>query len=180
MQLTLRLLIAPVALLAAGGILLVSLTSSVMQVHSSTGLLNKSMYFDDQFLPDHITYPALMAIDRFRLESASPVERVYLQTEYANRRLTYALALFERGQADLAVSTLTKAQKYLLYAGLAVLDEHHSERLTTHVQKTIDYHIRKIELAMAEQALSDSQRAAVDKLNEELRVMNGQLQTQFE
>lgn len=171
-----RAFLSVLALFAATAILAVSLTSSVMRVHSAEGLLNKSFYMDDQILPDHISYPFLMAIDRLRLESASPTERVYLQTEYANRRLAYATELFNREQPDLAVTTLTKAQKYLLHASHHVLYEKENEKLRTHLRKTIDYHVRHIEKTLASQEYSDSQRAAIDKLTEELLVMYQQLQ----
>lgn len=164
------------ALFAASTILILSLTSSVMRVHSADGLLNRSFYMDDQVLPDHITYPFLMAIDRLRLESATPTERIYLQTEYANRRLAYAIELFNREESDLAVTTLTKAQKYLLHAGHSVLYEQENPRLRAHLSKTIEYHVRQIDKTLDSQELSDSQRAAVDKLTEELLVMFGQLQ----
>ena len=164
------------ALFAATAILALSLTSSVMRVQSADGLLTRSFYVDDQVLPDHITYPFLMAIDRLRLESATPTERVYLQTEYANRRLAYASELFNRDQTDLAVTTLTKAQKYLLHAGQHVLYEQDNQRLHVHLSKTIEYHVKHIEKTLDSYDLSDSQRAAVDKLTEELLVLHGQLQ----
>ena len=164
------------ALGAASAILALSLTSNAMRVHSADGILTRSFYMDDQVLPDHITYPFLMAIDRLRLESASPTEKVYLQTEYANRRLAYATELFNRDESDLAVTTLTKAQKYLLHAGQHVLYEQNNARLNTHLSKTIEYHVRHIEKILDSQDLSDSQRAVIDKLTEELLVIHGQLQ----
>src|SRR5690554_2706228 len=116
MRLYQRAIFSIVALFAAGAILGLSLISSAMSVHSANGMNSRSLYIDDQILPDHISYPVLMAIDRLRLETASEIEQVYLQTEYANRRLAYATELFDRDQDELAVTTLTKAQKYLLHA----------------------------------------------------------------
>jgi flagellin-specific chaperone FliS len=170
-----RVLLIVVGLASAVFILGLSLTSSVMSAHSSTGIMGRTFYVADKILPDHITYPVLMIIDRARLETATPLEKIYLMTEYANRRLVYASELYNKAQYDLAVTTLTKAQKYLLYAGGLVLNEHNTDKHRFHVAKTIEYHLKYIDQTFHNEDLSDEHRAAIDKLNEELKVVHGQL-----
>lgn len=162
-------------LVSAVFILGLSLTSSVMSAHSSTGIMGRAFYVNDKILPDHITYPVLMIIDRARLETATPLERMYLMTEYANRRLVYASELHNKAQYDLAVTTLTKAQKYLLYAGGLVLSEHNTDKHRFHVAKTIEYHLKYIDQIFHADDLGDEHRAVIDKLNEELKVVHEQL-----
>jgi len=81
MKLHIKVVLIVVALFLALFILGLSIVSSVLSVHSNPDILRRSLYIDDQVLPDHISYPVLMALDRARLEIATPVERVYLQTE---------------------------------------------------------------------------------------------------
>lgn len=179
-----RVLFVLLGLLSATFILGLSLTSSVMSAHSSTGIMDRAFYVDDKILPDHVTYPILMILDRARLETATPLEKMYLMTEFANRRLVYATELHNKEQHDLAVTTLTKAQKYLLYAGGLVLSEHNTDKHRFHVAKTIEYHLKHINLTFQNESdttssntkLTDEHRAVIDKLNEELTVVHAQLQ----
>lgn len=177
MKLHIKVVLIVVALIFALLILGLSIVSSVLSVHTNPDILSRSLYVDDQVLPDHISYPLLMVLDRARLEIATPVERVYLQTEYANRRLIYAQALLEKNNPDLAVTTLTKGQKYLLYAAIAVADQEDVPRLKNHVTKTIQFHVRSIQhtLDTETELFSDSQRASIVKLNEELLAVLGQM-----
>lgn len=178
----LKILLTVLALLSALFILVLSVLSSVLSLSSNPSILQRTLYTDEQILPDHVSYPVLMVLDRVRLEIATPIERVYLQTEYANRRLIYAQALLEKGNADLAVTTLTKGQKYLLYAAIAVNDHSEVPRLKNHVIKTIQYHVRSIQATLDSDNVlfSDSQRASVNSLNEELLVVLSQLQSNTE
>mgnify|MGYP001224301662 CR=1 FL=1 len=175
----LKVVLILLALLGACFILLLSVVSSVLSLSSNPSVFQRTFYSDEQILPDHISYPVLMVLDRVRLEVATPIERVYLQTEYANRRLIYAQALLEKGNADLALTTLTKGQKYLLYAAIAVNDHNEVPRLKNHVIKTIQYHVRSIQATLDSDTaiFSDSQRASVNSLNEELLVVLSQLQS---
>lgn len=169
------------ALLAAVGILFLSLSSASVNVVRSTAggfeQTRKQFYVSDTILPDHIAYPVLMAIDRARLEAATQTEQVYLKTAYANRRLSLAQQLFDKGDEQLAVSTLTKAQKYLLSASNQALDTDMPDSVMKHLISTLEFHRETTtELAVY---LSDSNRAVVDKLNEECRVMVEQLKSRL-
>jgi hypothetical protein len=175
MKLRYRLLLAVFGFFSAVLILSLSLTSFAMSAQSSVGVLDRSFAMDKKILPDHISYPFLMLIDRVRLESASPIEKIYLMTQYANRRLIYATELLNQERHDLAVTTLTKSQKYLLYAGGEVLNNNREEKYRLHVANTIEYHLKFINNVFQDQALSDEERAVIDKLNEELLVIQNEL-----
>jgi len=173
----LRFFITFVALFSAVGILFISLsnasTSTVQSASGSFEQTRKQFYVSSTILPDHIAYPVLMGIDRVRLESATPVEQVYMKTAYANRRLEYAQLLLEKGDADLAVTTLSKAEKYLLAAGTQVLENDMPVGVTKHVISTIEFH--KAKIATFSSSFPDRERAVVDGLNEDCNVMLQQL-----
>jgi hypothetical protein len=156
-------------------ILAVSLTS-VSQVQSAqAGIVEnqRELYFSSTVLPDHVAYPVKMALDRVKLESVSPIEQVYLKTEYANARFQAAQALLDKDKPALAVTTMTKAQKYLLSAAQQALETDMPDSVKTHVAKTIEYHVEQMQLIS--KLLTDEQRAVVDKLNQESAVSVQQL-----
>jgi hypothetical protein len=174
-----RFIISLAALTSAVGILFISLsTASINTVQSASGSFErtrKQFYVSSTILPDHVAYPVLMGIDRVRLESATPVEQVYMKTAYANRRLEYAETLLDKGANELAVTTLSKAEKYLLSAGNQALQADMPENVVRHVVSTIEFHKAKIDAL--ETKFSDRDRAVLDGLNEDCRVMAMQLQS---
>ena len=109
-----RFIISVVALVAGAGMVGVSLTSA-SRVYSSDGVnaSHMQLYLADNILPDHLLYPVFMASDRVKLELATPEEKIYLMINYAGRRLFYAKQLIGKDKKDLALTTLTKSQKYL-------------------------------------------------------------------
>lgn len=88
------------------------------QVISSGGqpMGAKKFYFASDIKPDHILYPVFMAFDRLKLETATPEEQVLLELVYAERRFAHAEELMKQGDIELAASTFSKSQKYLLSA----------------------------------------------------------------
>jgi len=65
-------------------------------------------------LPDHPLYWLKMIRDRVRLWSTRDVEAKYERLLlYADKRIGAAKVLIEGGQADLGITTATKAEKYL-------------------------------------------------------------------
>lgn len=75
---------------------------------------HRQFYIDKEILPDHLAYPLLMAVDRARLEVASPGKRLELQLEYAWRRLETSRQLLIRNKPQLALNTLARSQQYLI------------------------------------------------------------------
>jgi hypothetical protein len=162
-----RLLLSSCALFLSFGILALSLTTA-SAAQSSTGSFEAShrqFYWGDDVLPDHVVYPVLMLIDKAKLESASPTERIYTQVEYGNRRFEYTHALIEKENPELALTTATKGYKYLIHAGQEALDSDASPSLKQHVIKAIEYQDKQ--LAELRNSFSDADRAVLDQLQAE-------------
>lgn len=177
-----RFILSSVALLAGGGILFVSLAAGNSQVFSSTGdtpSSNKQFYISQNILPDHVAYPALMAVDRVKLETAGSSERIYLQIDYAQHRFDAAKTLLEQDpdKAPLALTTLTKSQKYLLNAGLEASQPEVSHSVKTYVLKSLTYYEKAI--TEMRPAFNDSEREVLDQLLNEIRMLRDQLQIQM-
>ena len=83
---------------------------------SEQSISHKQLHFGDQILPNNTIYPALMAVDRIKLISATKTERLVLMIKYSQRRLGSACQLVEESQPDLAVTTLLKSHHYLMQA----------------------------------------------------------------
>lgn len=98
-------------------ILLISLlaTNRVSAGHE-TPLTEGKLYFDGPMLPDHPLYPLLMVRDRVSLWTASEYEAIFLQVRFAEERRQRALVLLKQGQHEMALTTISKSQKYLLFA----------------------------------------------------------------
>jgi len=98
-------------------ILLVSLfTSNRVEVGQLGRLPSTRIYVSDVILPDNALYLPVMARDRVRLFFTPDREQVFLKLEYAHTRYKAAQALAIKGQGPLAITTMTKSQKYLLQA----------------------------------------------------------------
>lgn len=79
-------------------------------------------YLGREILPDNILYPLLMIRDRLVLDYSSPSDQVTLKLAYAEERFATAQRLLEHDEGSLAVSTITKYQKYVISAGYQVLE----------------------------------------------------------
>lgn len=79
-------------------------------------LSEKKLYFGEKVLPDHIFYPFLMIVDKSLISMSSGESRVYLRIRMAQDRMISAKKLLNKGEEQLALSTLTKSQKYLILA----------------------------------------------------------------
>ena len=121
---TIRIIISFTSLTAAVLILAISLLVSSQEVVAQTGE-ESSIYFSGNILPDHSLYPLLMVIDRVHLLKADDDELLELYVSYSFDRLYAAQSLLEKGKTNLAVSTITKSQKYLILATV-YLEEHGS------------------------------------------------------
>lgn len=143
-----KITITIIGLFAASGVLAVSLASSVPSVYSAGDRIktnDKQFYFDGEILPDHTLYPLVMVADRVKLEMAPDKEIIQIYTTYANLRLGAAEQLLEKGETQLALTTLTKSQKYLLKAAQATIDQNPPTSTKQHVLKTLLYHTNRHE-----------------------------------
>ncbi len=135
-----------------------SITSQVLKPLSA-----QHWYLSGPILPDHPMYVGLMARDRVVLSLTPAPEQPLRKLEYARKRYDSAVALLDKGEADLALSTLSKSQHYVLQAAqqareqgwqqqspnlfaqqvdeslyrLAVLLEEHPELRTNHLEALV-------------------------------------------
>lgn len=101
--------------LLAAGILATSLISTnraASGVQDRISTLN--FYWGKTVLPDHPAYAFLMARDRIVLWLASDEEEPRLRLQYGEHRYQVAHELALQHKNDLAVSTLSKSQTYVL------------------------------------------------------------------
>lgn len=156
-------------------IVLVSLMSIEAVSAGENNTSSKKLYMG-QVLPDHIAYPLLMAMDRFYLETSDDKERIYKQIEYANRRLFYTQELLAQKDTEklpLALSTLTKAEKYLIKASLESMEIEPDEGIQTAIFRSLQYHYSQLEELTDE--FTDSQRSILDQLKTEEKSLIEQL-----
>lgn len=74
-------------------------------------------YVGREILPDNVLYPFMMIRDRIRLDDVSPEEQVDLKLQYAEKRYGTVQELVNHQEISLAISTMTRYQKYVLSAG---------------------------------------------------------------
>lgn len=175
-----RLILSILALVFASlimGVSLINVTRNVAQANSHDFSI-KEVYFGEEILPDHVAYPALMMQDRINLESASPLEKIYLRTAYANRRLYYTKKLIDKEKFTLAHSTLTKANKYLLIAGEEAMGEEVPRSTQELVLKTIIYH--QVKSAEYKQYFTDDQKVWIDRFLDQSETLEQKLQAQLD
>jgi len=162
-----RFILSLTALFFACSVLLISLFTATLASSSGSHVLtSKKLYFGKDILPDNIMYPVLMAVDRVELETAPSSEQIYIQIEYANRRLNYAQQLVDQQKEALAVSTITKAENYLADAAAKVAgDKETTQTVKEDLSRAIQYHID--ELRKINPKLTDANRVSIDKLIEQ-------------
>jgi hypothetical protein len=161
-----RLCLSLTALFFACSVLLISLfTATSASSSGSHAMAGRKLYFGKEILPDNVLYPVMMATDRVQLETASNYDRIFMQVEYANRRLDYSKQLLDEEKQALAVTTLTKAEKYLHNAIQEAIEIKASDSIKERLRKSLEYHSTQIK-KMSPQ-FTDGDRALLDKLIEE-------------
>lgn len=173
-----RFVLSSIGLLFGFSILAVSLSAGNSTVLSSTPseTSKKQFYVNQTVLPDHVAYPVLMAVDRVKLELNNDQERVYTQIDYAHRRFDYAQALMEKNNLSLALTTITKAEKYLIQAAHDALrlgeDGRHQQQ---YVYKTLVYYDARLE--ELKPIFPDGDRDIIDQLQQEIKALKLQLES---
>jgi hypothetical protein len=172
-----RIHILNMILLTAGGlvILLLSLlTANNLQMSGgpTTGEQWK-LYFGRDILPDNILYPLLMIRDRARLDSLSPDQQVALKLEYAQERYKTSEALAQQKQILLAISTLTKSQKYVISAGYQALELGFNKDQLQHVRNAVQDSTNRLDTFSKDHPSYDL--SIIIQLKEETRVLMLQL-----
>lgn len=169
----------PVVLLAFGGlILLVSLVAANSTLAGDrTRLMSRKIYFSKTILPDNIFYPFMMISDRIKLATAGNEQKVLLQVEYAQRRSGYAVQLLEKKQPVLALTTMTKSQKYLFTAGNQVLAD--PGAFSTETVETVAQTMAQSlpSLAKFKQNYTGTDAQTIDDLSRETEIIYQKLST---
>ncbi len=162
-----RFLLSTFALFVAGGILALSLMKAQDAfAENKAATARKQLYFGKEILPDNVLYPVIMAMDRVQLETAPDYERVFIQMEYANRRLEYSEELLaQKKDESLIVTTLTKAEAYLQNATHESLKLNSPNSVKESLTKTIQYHANRIKGLGPK--FTDANRSLLDKLAEQ-------------
>lgn len=138
------------AWVVAGIVLVVSLFSAA-KLGSDRNLTASGLtwYWHRPILPDHLAYPLLMLVDRLALITTKGTSaRVHMQVNYSHRRLQAATDLIEKKKPSLALTTLTKAQKYLNRAAFEALKLDATlmdKRLVIIAIENFDSEIKKLE-----------------------------------
>ncbi len=127
--------------------------------------------FTPPILPDHPLYLFGMLSDRIDLLFASREQQFALCLKYANIRLITAQALLRRGRTMLALTTATKAEKYILLAaqGIQYLPNEKKEEAKRKLAETISLH--KEQLMTMKPFFSDAQKATIDSLIEQVLII---------
>lgn len=166
--------------MTGGFILVVSLTavSPVLSSTEDARASQRSFYLDDTILPDHVAYPFVMVADRIQLETASPEEKTKLQIEYSLRRLHYAESLLQKNKTSLALTTLTKSQKYLIHASQDAINAPLSPAETLQLVLVLTHY--RAEVDRLGQQFTGADRVVVDSLITELWSLEEQLRRQID
>ncbi len=169
----------PVLMLLFGSLVLAIslLTANRTSAGDRTRLMSRKVYFSRTILPDNVLYPFVMAGDRVKLETAGFEEQILLRVEYADRRYQYAEQLIEKDQAPLALTTLTKSQKYLFAAGHEVLKDPAlvDPETTIFVQKAFEHSL--VRLTEIKQNYADQDAQMIDDLHRETTAIYQKLST---
>ena len=169
-----RFLISGLALVAAATILTTSLFSATQVTSTGAGTSSEQkLYFSQAILPDHLFYKAFMVVDRIQLETAPEHERIFMQVEYAHRRLGYAQELLEKQEAELAITTLTKGEQYLHHAVTEASELQVSTSVSERLKKAVSFHSKKLQEIKGNPLLTDADRAVIDQILEEHQVLIG-------
>lgn len=172
-----RFLLSTVGLLFGFSVLAVSLSAgnSIALSSAPSETSKKQFYVNQTILPDHVAYPVLMAVDRVKLELDTDQERIYTQVEYAHRRFEYAHALMEKENFSLALTTITKAEKYLIQAAHDALRLENGHPQQQYVVKNLAFYDQRLE--EIKHFFTDSDRVVIDELQLEIQALKHQLES---
>lgn len=176
------LLLVLAALCFAGLVIFVSLQSANNQQTATANLRQRRFYVQKEILPDHSLYPLLMIYDRIRLELADQEHRIPLYLAYAQRRSFYAQRLLAKGESTLALTTYSKAIKYLDQALLSSAEQLAVAGGPSKKQQELAFLAIESSgqtlTAIAEQQpyFTDAQRGILDVLIAESTVLRNQIQ----
>lgn len=159
------------------GLLIVAISLFSANDHSyrlGDSASRRYFYISSEILPDHVLYPMLMLVDHTALQSThDSSKRIKIQVNYAYRRLSSASALAARHKPGIALSTLTKSQKYLNQAAQEAIATGTREDKQV-VIRAISYHNQQISQITDERVTTNQD---VTHLKNEAEALMNQLQS---
>jgi hypothetical protein len=119
--------------------------TSQVSSSSSSNVSERKFYVGEKILPDHVFYPLLMVADKMILKTSFGERRIHVKIRLADDRLYSAKMLIEKGHEDLALSTITKSQKYLITAAQDFLNsEEQSESVREEILSALENNFREL------------------------------------
>lgn len=127
--------------------------------------------FTPPILPDHPLYVLGMVSDRIDLWLAGSEEKFSLKLHNADVRLSTAQVLVSRGRLGLAVTTITKAEKYIISAAeeIPALPTNIQDDARGKLVNTIETH-HSLLVAM-KPLFTGPQQATIDRLLEQILIL---------
>lgn len=133
--------------LFAALILAASLVSSNRAMSGTKQRLSTlEFYWGTQLLPDHPFYLVLMARDRATLWLASSEREPQLRLQFAEKRFQTARTLAQQQKNDLAISTLSKSQIYVLDAARQLEVKGMTAAQREALRSVLDHSLYRLEL----------------------------------
>ncbi len=128
-------------------ILATSLVSSNRAVNGAKERFSTlEFYWGSQLLPDHPFYAVLMARDRAQLWLAGADKEPTLRFQYAEKRYQAARSLAIKNKPDLAISTLSKSQIYVLDAARQLQVNGLTAEERVQLRSALDHSLYRLEL----------------------------------
>lgn len=169
-----NLTLSSVALVFALMILGISLLSASRVIsYEGTQASCKKFYLGQEILPDHLLYPFVAVMDRAVLSFSPQEEKIVLKVNYGLVRYGYAQDLLKKGNKALALSTLTKSQKYFNLASHQALNQEISLNTLAYLIDHLQQNLEQSQNLSLE--FTNSQRNIVDKINQQNEALLGQL-----
>lgn len=107
--------------------------------------VSERTFYIGRLLPDHVLYPVVMLFDRGLLILSSGEKEVAVRMYLAQDRMSSAQQLLEKGEEQLALSTLTKSQKYLILAAHQFLQlDDFSQATQTELLRALQVNTQKL------------------------------------
>lgn len=152
-------------------------TSLIMASQDNMALQKRSSekkLYVGRILPDHIFYPILMVMDRAVLSLSFGESSIHNKLTLSRDRLKSAQLLLDKHEEELALSTITKAQKYVLSAAHEVIENKNtSAEARDAVKKALS--VTKDNLPKLKEKFLEQDTSAIDKLVAETEILLSQI-----
>ena len=125
----------------------------------------KKFYVRSNILPDHLFYPVLAATDQLLVRIVPLEEKIKLRADLGQTRLDFARQLLAKDNLALALTTLTKSQKYFNLAAHQAIEQEVHGSTRNYLYSRMKTNIERVEQLTPK--FKDSQRAIIDRLNDQ-------------